>query len=454
MGVKLRKHGTVTATFATAQQVDISHANDSVRVGDGTDLMGPLTNVGGVLCFPVSLRSDNAGLATSANLTAGTARTKITDGVDNVGVETVGAEKALKVAVISTVGGGAAPAFTDDAAFTVGTTQCTPIGALADETAPDSVDEGDVGALRMTLDRLLKIQVAGVATGIAVPVTDNGGLISIDDGGGSITVDGTFWQATQPVSAASLPLPTGAATEATLAAQSAKLPATLGQKAMAASMAVVLASDQSAVPVSGTFWQATQPVSGPLTDAQLRATAVPVSGTFYQATQPVSIAATLAVAGEVAHDAIDSGNPQKVGGQARQTNPTAVADADRVNAIFDDIGRQVVVPYHARDLVTRSAAITLTTTTETTVIAAAGAGVFVDLVQLLLTNTSSTAVRVDFRDATLGTVQFSVALAANGGAVVTFPATCTQTTANNNWTAQLSAAVTDVRILAIGVKNV
>jgi hypothetical protein len=33
---------------------------------------------------------------------------------------------------------------------------------------------------------------------------------------------------------------------------------------------------------------ATQAVSGPLTDAELRATAVPVSGTFYPATQPVS----------------------------------------------------------------------------------------------------------------------------------------------------------------------
>lgn len=41
-------------------------------------------------------------------------------------------------------------------------------------------------------------------------------------------------------------------------------------------------------PVSGTFWQATQPVSGPLTDTQLRATPVPVSGTFWQTTQPVS----------------------------------------------------------------------------------------------------------------------------------------------------------------------
>lgn len=56
--------------------------------------------------------------------------------------------------------------------------------------------------------------------------------------------------------------------------------------------------------VTGTFWQAVQPVSGPLTnaelraspvpvsglltDVQLRASAVPVSGVFFQAVQPVS----------------------------------------------------------------------------------------------------------------------------------------------------------------------
>ena len=34
------------------------------------------------------------------------------------------------------------------------------------------------------------------------------------------------------------------------------------------------------LPVSGTFFQGTQPVSGPLTDAELRATPVPVSGSF------------------------------------------------------------------------------------------------------------------------------------------------------------------------------
>jgi hypothetical protein len=42
-------------------------------------------------------------------------------------------------------------------------------------------------------------------------------------------------------------------------------------------------------PVSGTVAvSGTIPVSGPLTDTQLRASAVPVSGTFFQSTQPVS----------------------------------------------------------------------------------------------------------------------------------------------------------------------
>jgi len=41
-----------------------------------------------------------------------------------------------------------------------------------------------------------------------------------------------------------------------------QLAAALGQAAMAASMPVAIANNQSAVPVSGTFWQTTQPVSG------------------------------------------------------------------------------------------------------------------------------------------------------------------------------------------------
>ena len=94
------------------------------------------------------------------------------------------------------------------------------------------------------------ITVTGVATA-ANQATEIASLASID---GKLTAplsvtgpltDTELRASAVPVSAASLPLPTGAATEATLAAASAKLPATLGQKTMANSLAVVLASDQS-----------------------------------------------------------------------------------------------------------------------------------------------------------------------------------------------------------------
>lgn len=48
------------------------------------------------------------------------------------------------------------------------------------------------------------------------------------------------------------------------------------------------------------------------------------------------------VAGDVAHDAADSGNPVKVGGKAHTSAPSAVANGDRVNAYFDDTGHQHV----------------------------------------------------------------------------------------------------------------
>ena len=123
-------------------------------------------------------------------------------------------------------------------------------------------------------------------------------------------VTGTFFQATQPVSGTVTV--SGVSTEATLAALNTKTPA-LGQALMAASQPVTIASNQSALAVTGTFFQvtqpvsgtvtvgnaslavtgsffqATQPVSGPLTNTELRAVGVPVTGTFFQATQPVSI---------------------------------------------------------------------------------------------------------------------------------------------------------------------
>ncbi len=48
-----------------------------------------------------------------------------------------------------------------------------------------------------------------------------------------------------------------------------------------------------------------------------------------------------AAAGDVAHDAVDSGNPVKVGGRARTSQIAAVANDDRTDAIFNAYGEQV-----------------------------------------------------------------------------------------------------------------
>lgn len=219
------------------------------------------------------------------------------------------------------------------------------------------------GPLTDTQLRATAVPVSGPLTdaqlrAAAVPISDGGGSITVDgtvnvgnfpatqpvsgtfwqavqpvnDNGGSLTVDGTFWQAIQPVTGplTDAQLRAGAIETTTFGNFAPDLDTGAGSSPTLSSGIAVAASGgpavvpgdttngldvdvtrvQGSVAVTGTFWQTTQPVSGPLTDtqlrasavpvsgpltdAQLRATAVPVSGTFWQATQPVSIAATVA----------------------------------------------------------------------------------------------------------------------------------------------------------------
>src|SRR4030067_1068546 len=110
-------------------------------------------------------------------------------------------------------------------------------------------------------------------------------------------------------------------------------------------------------------------------------------------------------AGDVAHDGVDSGNPVSVGGIARSAL-TSVAALDRVKAIVDLQGRQIVRANAPRGLRIKNT-ITLTSTTETTLLAAAAAP-FHDLTKLWSCNTPATAVRVDFRDTSAGGGRFYV----------------------------------------------
>jgi hypothetical protein len=158
-----------------------------------------------------------------------------------------------------------------------------------DGANPDSVRIGDgVDLLAINADGSLNVVTTGGA-GLATETTlsalnDKQTSFDLDTGAGTQNVQGVSLRksaaggsvelgtatdpvrvdptgtTTQPVSAASLPLPSGAATEATLSTLNGKL-GSLGQKTMAGSAPVTIASDQSAIPVTGTFWQTTQPVS-------------------------------------------------------------------------------------------------------------------------------------------------------------------------------------------------
>lgn len=105
-----------------------------------------------------------------------------------------------------------------------------------------------MGASDGTLLRFIRSDTNGYlySQGMGVAGTPSGGVLSIQGVGGGTAI---------AISAASLPLPTGAATEATLgtllttSAFQARIPV-LGQALMAASIPVTLASNQSALAVS------------------------------------------------------------------------------------------------------------------------------------------------------------------------------------------------------------
>lgn len=152
--------------------------------------------------------------------------------------------------------------------------------------------------------------------------------------------------------------------------------------------------------------------------------------------------------GTAAHDGIDTGNPVKIGGKARNTDALVVANGDRVDGYYDLLGKAVTVPLGVRALIVQNT-ITLTTATETTLLPAGGAGNFLDISWLVVTNTSAAAVRVDLRAGTASTVVLSIQAPAGLSTVVDLSdLPMIQSTANNNWTAQLSAGVTDVRVTA------
>lgn len=266
---------------------------------------------------------------------------------------------------------------------------------------------------------------------------------------GSVAVTGTFWQATQPVSG-------------TFWQTTQPVSGTFWQTTQPVSIA-----SMPSTPVTGTFWQATQPVSivdgslvtlGAKADAKSTATdttaitimqvlkqmsymlqnpaSTPVTGSFYQSTQPVSIAdgslATLGAKADAkstatdttaisimqvlkelsfmaqtpaalpanqsvnlsqlnAHTTLEGGvngalatggcvatntatpcNPMNLGAQAVSSENSAATTAREVQLVSDLVGKLIVLPYANPENFVSGVTGVITDTTSTSLIASAG----------------------------------------------------------------------------------
>lgn len=161
------------------------------------------------------------------------------------------------------------------------------------------------------------------------------------------------------------------------------------------------------------------------------------------------------VSGAAASGATVVGNPVLEGGRAATTNPTAVSDGQAVAVMLTKSGKTVIVDGAPRELKGTQKATLSNTTSETTIITAGGSGVFDDVYGLVLANTGATTTKVDIRDATAGTIimTFEVPTLETRGFMVSAGSAVSQTTANNNWTAQCAAATTAMEITAFFVKT-
>ncbi len=173
---------------------------------------------------------------------------------------------------------------------------------------------------------------------------------------------------------------------------------------------------------------------------------------------PVVIASnqsSIPVAGDVASGSADSGNPVKLGAVGHTTAPTAVGDGQRVNLVADKVGRLQVVGAPRSLLGNQTTA--LTTAAETVIVNAINATTFADLYGAILANKSATAAEVSIRYGVGSTIVTNIYVPASDtrGFMLSIDAAIpgSLSTANVSWTAQASAT-SSIDVTALYVKNI
>lgn len=161
---------SVVGGGAEATALRVTLASDStgvVSVDDNGSTLSVDDGAGSLTVDNATLSVTGSGVEASAlRVTVASDSTGVLSVDDNGGSLTVDVGTALPAGTnnigdvdVLTLPGSLA-GIADDAAFTPATSVVLPVGYFADQTSTDSVNEGDVGAARMTLDRKQIVTVA------------------------------------------------------------------------------------------------------------------------------------------------------------------------------------------------------------------------------------------------------------------------------------------------------
>ena len=187
--VRLTDGAVAIGVTANALDVNITTASVTVdgtvaatqsgvwNIGTVTTLTG-ITNDVNIADGGNSITVDNAALSVVGGGTEATAL-RVTIANDSTGLISID-DGGGSITVDGTVTTTFTPASLDDSAFSVGVDEVVHTGFLADETSPDSVDEGDVGIARMTLDRKQLIVLVDKTTDANRLVINSDGSVNVN----------------------------------------------------------------------------------------------------------------------------------------------------------------------------------------------------------------------------------------------------------------------------------
>ena len=356
--------------------------------------------------------------------------------------------------------------------------------AAAIKTEDAAHASGDKGVMPLAVRKDARGTISG-ADGDYTPLQVNAD--------GDLRVDGSA--VTQPISAASLPLPTGASTAAnqstgntSLAAintdttaiktaveimddwdesDRAKVNPIVGQAGVQGNSGVVTATTQRVVLATDVALPAGTNAIGKLAAnsgvviGSVEIAASQTLATVTSVTQNADVRQSTAsnlnaqVVGSIAHDTADSGNPVKVGAKAIASlkTTTLVAGADRTDAQSDLDG--VILVRNSTPLGDVISERVTNTDGASTAFSnfSAVAGTKNYIRGYSVYNSSGTAGHLDFRDGTGGAILWTVPLPAGGGANVIIDEPIFKTSANTALAYDVSAALSTVYISVTGFQS-